>query len=210
MELSVAYQYKGGDVSPQVQHRMDLHGSPGIFSRGPAEKRKAQRNGGGIQCEDLVVQSDTGGRAIRVHGPHQADKVLPEVGEYSPIPALVGTRERGSVDVPAETKVIELVPMCLETGRDVPKGIPGGELSEEQLHELVPTIEITGAVIPVVPFDAFIELVPVYILKESGKDIFSGIHDGHFKGPPRYRQKSNQEIKERIQTPTFKGFERNF
>jgi hypothetical protein len=68
--------------------------------------------------------------------------------------------------------------VCPEVGSDVPKGIAGGQLAKKQLNELIPTIEITGSVVAIVPFYALPELIPIHIVLYLGKNVFSRIHSG--------------------------------
>jgi hypothetical protein len=60
--------------------------------------------------------------------------------------------------------MVQLVLMRFKARRYIPKGIKGGQLTKEQLDELVPTIEITGSMIAIVSLDTFSELIPVHIL----------------------------------------------
>jgi len=69
--------------------------------------------------------------------------------------------------------MVQLVTVRAQTDTDVPKTVPSGQLSEEQLRELVPTVQTACPEVAVITVDTFLELVAVDNGQHLGKNIFT-------------------------------------
>jgi hypothetical protein len=72
-----------------------------------------------------------------------------------------------------DPQMVQLVPVRAQTDTDVPQTVPSSQLSEEQLRELVPTVQAACPMIAVITVDTFLELVTVDKREHLGKNIFT-------------------------------------
>ncbi len=162
-----------GDIAPQVQQRVQLHGRLARAELGPGEQGQAQVDDRGVQRIRCLVQFDTEGLG-RVEGPRPGDQPLGEVGEDSPVADLVGVGQRVAGDRVPEAHVVEFGLGQAEARLDVPQTLPVGELGVRQTEELVPAREALDLVVSLVTVQALAELVRRDEVQQLVRPLFMG------------------------------------
>ena len=107
VNLAVGDFDEGRDVAAQVDQGMQLDRRLGRAERRPRKQRQAQVDRGRVQRVDGRVEID-GHRLADVELARLPDQNLGEVGVDAPVAALVGVRQRRSLDRLAKTHVVEL------------------------------------------------------------------------------------------------------
>lgn len=110
----------------QIEQRVQPDRCLGGAEQRPRKYRQAQVDGRGIQDIDRVGQVHAEGLAgIELSCRH--DQTFAELGIDAPVAFLVGIGQRGTADGGAQTHVVELGRLRLETGLDVAQALPIGQ-----------------------------------------------------------------------------------
>ena len=129
-----------------------------------------------IQCKDFIANIDIGSWIYSIQGSDQVYKILPEVGIYSQVSALICTWKCGLINVASDSKVIKFVFMCFQASADITQWIKRGQLTKKQLNKLVPAIEFSCAEIAIVLWYTFFKLITVNKMQKLSKNVLSWIH----------------------------------
>ena len=140
---------KRGDVAPQVQQRVHLHGGLVPAELGPGEQRKAQVDGGRVQSVETLIEIHAD-RIAGVQRPRDANQDLGEIGIDPPVARLVGVGQCGARHLGAESHVVELGAERTQARFDVAQAFAVGQLGERHAEELIPAGEAAPSAIPVV------------------------------------------------------------
>ena len=84
VQFAIADVDEAGNVAAQVEQRMQLDRRFGRTKRSPRKYRKAQIDGGRIQCVDRLREIDAK-RFVHVERPSYSDQALCEVGVDAPV-----------------------------------------------------------------------------------------------------------------------------
>ena len=84
VRFAIANADKRGDVAPQVQQRVHLHGGLAPAEPGPREQREAQVDGGRVQSVETLIEIHAD-RIAGVQGPRDANQDLGEIGIDPPV-----------------------------------------------------------------------------------------------------------------------------
>lgn len=98
---------------------------------------------------------------IGIQGLDKTHEVWAEVRIDTPVPVLIGPGQRRMVHGLLDPQMVQLVTVRAQTDINFPKTVPSGKLSEEQLRELVPTVQAACPVVAVITVDTFLQLVTV-------------------------------------------------
>ncbi len=89
VRLSVSNPHKTGEIAPQVQQRVQLHGSLATTEPRPRKQTQAQIDGGRVQSVNRLLQRH-GQRVVSVQLASACDQHLGEVGIDLPVVFAVG------------------------------------------------------------------------------------------------------------------------
>ena len=89
VHFAVGNADKCGDIAPQVQQGVHLHGSLALSELCPREQREAQVDGGRVQRVQTLIQVHAD-RVADVQGPRDANQDLGEIGIDPPVARFVG------------------------------------------------------------------------------------------------------------------------
>jgi hypothetical protein len=175
IRFSIRHMDKSGDRSTQVEERMELDSAFPLAEKGPGEKREAQVDRGRIESVNRVleIQSEI---FVLIESTGFGDEDSGEVGEDSPVARFVGMGQIVARDVAANAHVVEPVFHGSQTGYDIAKAFPVGQLGESQAEELVEAREGFDFVIPAVSLDAFPKLVKRQERHDLGENGRRGVH----------------------------------
>jgi hypothetical protein len=101
---------------------------------------------------------------------------LGKVGIDTPVALLVGVGERAAHDSGADAYVIELALMCPQTGFDIPKALPIGQLCERHAEILVETPKPFYIPLALVALHATPECVHWQVVGHLGENELARIH----------------------------------
>jgi len=147
-----------------------VHAEPG-----PGEQREAEVYGDRVQGVQAVVQI----RAVRVRGierSRNADRDLGEVGVDSPVVRVIRIGQRGPRHATVKTHVVKLAAQGSQTGLDIAKSFPVGQLREGHRKILIPAREASRSRIAAVTRDATPELAIRQKTQQLGENGTALIH----------------------------------
>jgi len=136
VQFAIADVQARGDVTAQIQERVQLDGCFGRAKRCPAEHRQAQVDGTGIQGVDRLFQIDAK-RFPGIKTTGDCDEGLGKVGVDTPVATLVGIGQ-GAARYPAlDAHMVELFFLGSQARFDVAQALSIGQLGERHTEILV-------------------------------------------------------------------------
>ncbi len=108
---------------------MCFDGCLGFAEMCPGEDRKAQIDGGGIECEHRLVEIQ-GKRLVSIEIACATDEMETEVLVNQEIPFAIGIGKCRTRDLAAKTNAIEFLSMRMKTSFDIAQSIAPGELGK--------------------------------------------------------------------------------
>jgi hypothetical protein len=72
--------------------------------------------------------------------------------------------------------MIQLATVCLQTQTNVTQRFQSSQLTEKQLHKLIPAIQFTDVTVALVVLNALLKLVLIHKLKQLRENILTIIH----------------------------------
>jgi hypothetical protein len=121
----------------QVQQRMHLHRTLVLAKLGPGKQGETEIDGGRIERIETVVQIHAEW-IVGVKRPGDADQMLSEVGEDTPVVGLVRIRQCRPRNTGAKSHVVESAAHRPQAGLDIAEALAISELSESHRQILVP------------------------------------------------------------------------
>jgi hypothetical protein len=117
----------------------------------PREHREAQRNGGRIQWQQLVLESEfvfAGTQALLVPKARQGGPE--QIFEQCRGPVFIGVRQRGATGRFGNPEVHQATDAAGKTVTDLAEGIGASELAKEHGYELCPAAKSLGSALSAV------------------------------------------------------------
>ena len=153
VELAIADVQESGDISSQIQQRVQLDCRFGRAKRRPGKQRQAQIDGRRVERVDGVGQLEAE-RFVRVELARHRDQTLRELGVDAPVSH--GTRVRQCVGrhLRPQSHVVELPGLCAQARLDVAQTLSEGQLREEHDGKLLEATEALDLVLAVIAGDA--------------------------------------------------------
>src|SRR5271169_3528182 len=170
VHLAVGDVDEGGNRSPQVEQRVQLHGRLGGAKRRPREHRQAQIDGRGIEGIHGVGQFYPE-VFVDVERTGLDDQPLSQLEVDAPVARLVGVGQRRASDRRTDAHVVKLAGLCRQTYFDIAQALAVGQLREGHDAKLFGATEATRPVIAAVTIDDTMEGLPrkeVHDLREQG------------------------------------------
>ena len=127
MHFAVGNADKCGDIAPQVQQGVHLHGSLALSELCPREQREAQVDGGRVQRVQTLIQVHAD-RVADVQGPRDANQDLGEIGIDPPVARFVGVGQCGARHLGAESHAVELGAERTQARFDIAEAFAVGQL----------------------------------------------------------------------------------
>lgn len=128
-----------------IQENMRFHAAFGAAERGSGKQRRAQRDGGGIHREKLVLEAELVALAAESLLLPEPCQCCPEqVLEHGGGPMFVGVGKRRA---PRRFLDAQMYQTALAAGQaiaDLPQGVGAAELAEQHRGALRPTGEALG------------------------------------------------------------------
>jgi hypothetical protein len=155
-----------------VIEAVHLYGPFGLSELGPWEYGKAQVDGGGVDGIEGVLETEpVPGRQV----PATIQKMIKEFLKHTPVPFVVGIRERAPVHTP-ETNVVPPGRLGYETGLDVPQRVFLLDLGVEYRDKLLPCAEGLHVSVSPVPFHGLLKTISRIKFKQLGKYSSQFVH----------------------------------
>ncbi len=165
----------GGKVALEGQQGVEFDGGLVLPKRGPRKQRKAQVNGGGVQCIGGGLEFKPE-RLIGVKRGGLPDEDLGKVGKDTPVAIFVGVGQRAAGGGLADAGVVEFWAEGRQAGFDVAQTFAPSQLGKRQHEELFISGEFADAAVAVVAGDTLVELVFGEEVEELGEDGATFIH----------------------------------
>src|ERR1035437_859692 len=175
MMFSIGNLNESGDRAAQVEQGVHLYRSLLLAKVRPRKDREAEINRGGVQCVHGGVEVDAE-RAGRIHRTSDMNRRLREVGVDAPIAGLIGVRQSGPRNVPAESEVIKLLRHGTQAGFAVAQTIAKSQLRETHAQKPIPAGKTARFVIASVARHAFLEFVDGQVFHPLGEDQLACVH----------------------------------
>ena len=176
VDFPVGNMDEAGDISPQIDERVELDGRLVFAKLRPGEQRQTQIDGGRIEgvCRLFQGHAEIVACIERSRAP---DKDLSEVGIDLPGASFVGVREGVARDASApEPRVIESRLKRAQTNFDVAEAFAIGQLSKGQTKELIEAEEGLHLVIAAIAANALSKFVQGKEIHNLGKEGPSAVH----------------------------------
>ena len=170
VHLAVGDVDEGGDRSPQIEQRVQLHGRLGGAKRRPREHRQAQIDGRGIEGVDGIGQFHAEA-LVDVERAGLDDQPLGQLEVDAPVARLVGIGQRRASDRRADAHVVKLAGLSRQTHFDIAQALAVGQLREGHDAKLLGATQAARPVIAAVSIDDAMEGLPrqeVHDLREQG------------------------------------------
>jgi hypothetical protein len=170
VHLAVGDVDEGGNRSPQIEQRVQLHGRFGGAKRRPREHRQAQIDGRGIEGIHGIGQFYAE-VLVDVEPAGLDDQPLSQLEVDAPVARLVGIGQRRASDRCADPHVVKLAGLSCQTHFDIAQALAVGQLRESHDAKLLGATEAARPVIAAVSIDDAMEGLPrqeVHDLREQG------------------------------------------
>ena len=184
MHFSAGNADKRGDVAVQVEQRVHLDGGFVLAEPRPGEQRKAQIDGGRVQCIQTVVQLHTDGIG-RMQRPRDADQHLRKIRKDSPVVHLISIRQRGARHTAAKAHVVELAAKGSQTGLNVAETVAVRQLGEGHRQILIPAGETARSLLAAVASHAPAKLTIRQKAQQLREDCSALVHSAIVAGGGR-------------------------
>lgn len=141
MALALVQTGENGNVSPQIQQDVQLHGRVVGLPTCPREKRHAQFDDRGIQSEQICLQLRNGQLPVAIHtlsSPHQHSRHL---AEHTPIAMVVGIGQIGSGDSSPDAHAVGQGRTVTEACFDSSQTFPMGKLSKNHRGKVIVNLQ---------------------------------------------------------------------
>ena len=175
MMFSIGNLNESGDRAAQVEQGVHLYRSLLLAKVRPRKDREAEINRGGVQCVHGGVEVDAE-RVGRIHRTSDMNRRLREVGVDAPIAGLIGVRQSGPRNVPAESEVIKLLRHGTQAGFAVAQTLAKSQLRETHAQKPIPAGKTARFVIASVARHAFLEFVDGQVFHPLGEDQLACVH----------------------------------
>lgn len=167
---------KTGNVSPQIQQRVEFDGSLLPLRVGPRKQLQTQLDHGRVERIGGVLQLDA--KIVgRVQGPRPLDEGQPQVAIDLPVARSVGVGQGAAHDRPAKPGVVKLVADGPQTDLQVAKALASGQLRERHGQKLIATRETSDPPMSLISSHARIENPPREKLEQLRKHHLTLVHD---------------------------------
>src|SRR3990172_10213189 len=166
---------KRGNRSSQIEQRVQHDRAFSFAKPGPREQGQTQIDGGRVERIGGLVQVGEE-RVVDIQLLGQLNQHVGKVGKETPIPMLVGIRQRASGDGPSNAHVIELGGLGSQTGLDVSQAFPVRQLGKSHAEKLIERGEALGFVVAAILFDAAAKFVQGDMVHHLNEDGSSNIH----------------------------------
>lgn len=167
--------YKTGDIATEIKERVKFDCRFATPKLGPGKECQAEINGGGIECVDGLVQSESE-RLVDVERAGLRDQNLGEVVKDAPVMNTVGVGQSASRDRPTKAGVVAFTTDGVQAGDDVPEASAESQLGESQGEKLIAAGETAWPTMTAITSNAGIEIVPRKVVHQLGEHELTGEH----------------------------------
>jgi len=183
VQLAIGDMDKAGNAALQVEQRMHLHRRLSGAKVRPRKHRKAQVDGGRVECIDCVGQIEPQVLAeIQLAGLNDqaSGKCLPD----TPVARFVGVRQRRSGHRFAKSHVVQLCRLGQQAGFDIPQALSVGQLREGHGSELLGAGQRPHPLVATVARHDPMKGLPRQKVHDLGEQRLAGVH-GSIRGKAR-------------------------
>src|ERR1035437_7619374 len=160
-------QHVARQVIVVVQQNVSLDAALGTAKLGPRKKRQAQRDGGRVEREQFVLETElllALPQSFFVAGPGERgeEQILVQLGG----PVLVGIGKGGFIGGLGDTEMNQLAQATAQAVANLAQRIGVGELAEQHRYQLRPAAKTFGAPFRIVFLDQRRELGPREMMEQ--------------------------------------------
>jgi hypothetical protein len=201
MGLAVGNVNENGNISSQVQQRVQLDGRLGRAKQCPGKHRQAKVDGAGIEGVDRGVEFQLE-RLRGIQGTRQADQVLGEIGVDLPRACGVRIGQRVARNrLATKPYVVQPTNLGTQVDLDVAQRLSIGQLGKSHRKELIQTREVFDLVFAAMVGHTALKRAQWQLEHELRKYELALVHGG-FERKPAKNHKSAFRRSNRNQTET--------
>jgi hypothetical protein len=167
---------ENGNGATQIDNRVGLDGRLGRAEVCPRKQTQTQVDGGGVHCIEGFLDSQSNVVAL-MNFDCGRNQSMPECFEQSPIASLVGVGQSGAGYLAANSNVVELGALRIETSHQISQTLPTGQLGICDTEKVSPGRKVLNAMIGGISIDEMLEMTEGDEVQQLREHRAATIHD---------------------------------
>ena len=167
---------ENGNGAAQIDDGVGFDCRLGRAEVGPREQCQTQIDGGGVQRIERFLETQTDVLAL-MQFDRYGNQSMTECFEHSPVASLVGIGQGGTGYLAANSDVVELGALRIQTSHQIAQALASGELGIGDAQKMVPGREVLDTVVRREPIDQMLEVTEWHKTQQLREYRLAAIHD---------------------------------